>query len=197
MKSKDDLKCSLVQPQINSLFTGNLDAKFTRQLKAHLRQCKSCHNAFVNAMAGGIFQAQVAFRQITDKTPEFELPESTTNLDITQSVPPALLVEEVPTRLAAASLSDKTDHQVESGVKLFTFERVSLKLQSNLENEEETLLTLEVRPKFRKILENKKVKITTKDNDFLLEDIIRSGKASGIVKYCISAIKESPRIFYP
>jgi hypothetical protein len=56
------LSCADAQYRLTALLEGSLGEQESRQVKAHLRQCSSCHQAFLKMAAGGIFRAQVGFR---------------------------------------------------------------------------------------------------------------------------------------
>lgn len=58
----EPLTHSFVRSRLVPLLDGNLNEAEARQIKAHLRQCRSCHEAFLKTAAQGVFRAQVAFR---------------------------------------------------------------------------------------------------------------------------------------
>lgn len=164
---KPALQCAEVENLLADFINGDLDVELDGRIEAHIEMCESC---------GRLFSLKLG-EIVSDH---------------------GLLLEVESWALAAATPKSEFDGEgpyEQEEVKEFSYEQIVLRLQKDLENEEELLVTLEVRDEHRDAWEGTTANVLTHRGKHLLNGVIRWGKVEGIAKCYLEDITEPPKVY--
>ena len=166
VKFRQPLQCSAIEKLLARYLHNSLDVETSGRIEGHVEMCAECALALSREIESLV--AGASYDHL-----------------------------ETPIALAAASAESPDSIQAGTaipGMKTFSYRRVTLKLQADLEDERRTLITLEVRREFLEQLEDKKVSLTHHDKSILHEAVIRKGKIRKMVDLDLNRITQHPEI---